>query len=463
MNRSALKDLQIWHRRSNRKPLVLRGARQVGKSTLVRLFAQQSDFDLCEVNLEKFPQLQRVFESFDLKRIFNEIQAITQKRIHGGTLLFLDEIQAIPSALASLRYLYEEMPQLPVIAAGSLLDFALAEPAYSIPVGRIEYYHLGPLSFEEFLEAKHEYHLLSVLQSISLREKMTLTDHERCLNLIKNFAFVGGMPEVVQQWVKGAPPSEIQSLQRTLISTYQDDFNKYAKQKDVPLIREIFGRISAMIGRKVKYTELAKDEKSREIKKCLDLLVRAKIVDLVLHSDGSGIPLRAHCEPTVFKLIYLDVGLLNANLGVGWDDIHSLKNDELLTSGAQAEQLVGQTLIHLRHDSDPELFYWQREGKSQMAEVDYLFQLGKKIIPVEVKAGSSGKLRSLHQFIAARNSRFALKFDSQLPSVSQIRHLAKTRNGSEAVTFELMTLPIYLAGQSERILSEYFGKTNLAS
>ena len=453
MKRSALKDLQFWLNKRVRKPLVLRGARQVGKSTLVRLFAQEAGLDLLEVNLEKFPDLQGVFRSMDIKRILREVQAITQKKVQGRCLIFLDEIQSAPAALASLRYFYEEMPDIPVIAAGSLLEFALAEADYSVPVGRIEYYHLGPLGFEEFLEAQNESHLLSVVESVTLEEGVSQIDHQRCLEKMKNFAFVGGMPEVVRNWAENELPSEVRSLQQNLISTYQDDFNKYAKQKDIQLLLEIFRRVASTIGRKVKFTELARDEKSREIKKCLEMLARAKIVYPVLHSDGSGIPLRAQADPATFKLIYLDVGLLNANLGLTWQDIHRLPNEELLTAGMQAEQMVGQMLVHARHDLSPEVFYWQREGKSQMAEVDYLIQVGSQIIPVEVKAGSAGKLRSLHQFVALRNNRLALKFDSQLPSRSLQKNLAKTASGSKEVTFELITLPIYLAGQSDRILS----------
>lgn len=450
MKRKGLEDLKKWVTHQKRKPLVLRGARQVGKSTLVRLFAQEEHLDLCEINLEKYSNLQKVFETLDLKKILDELQAVAQKKIGPNTLLFLDEIQAVPAAFLSLRYFYEERPDLPVIAAGSLLDFLLEEGPYSVPVGRVEYLYMGPMDFEEFLEAKGEIDLLEVIQSIT--HSVTETHHYRLLDELKKYFFVGGMPSAVIAHVAGQPYHEIQMLQETLLDTFREDFNKYSKRQDIPLLREVFGKIPANVGKKIKYVNLARDEKSRDVKKVLDLLVRARLVQPVYHSDCSGIPINALASPSVFKLIYLDIGLYFATTGLRWKDYSAMDNSDLLISGTLAEQFVGQTLLCGRTHTEPELYYWLREEKAHLAEVDYVVQLGREILPIEVKAGAAGTQKSLHQFVFAKKTSRAVRLSMSPPRLSIVQHRVKTKNGSMPITYQEVALPLYLAGQLERVL-----------
>ncbi len=434
--------LKTWYEKSHRKPLILRGARQVGKSTLVRQFALACGLTLNEINLEKHPVLDRVFKSLDMKSILLELEGLLGRNIRGEkNLLFLDEVQATPHALAALRYFYEECPELPVIAAGSLLEFALAKHAFSMPVGRVEYHHIGPLAFSEFL-ACTEPDLNPWREAASRFQTVPETAHQRLLSKLREYFFVGGMPEAVQEFVHSGSLSHVQEVQRSIAETYQDDFSKYAQQIELARLQRVFNQIPRNIGRKIKYVNLSREEKAREIKACIDLLNRAQVCQKVVASHCSGTPLAAEANEESYKLIFMDVGMVNFLCGGRWNDLSEATAQTLVNEGPLAEQFIGQHLAYL-DSGKPHLHYWIREGQANNAEVDYVVALGSQILPVEVKAGAGGSLKSLQQFVLEKKLPRAVRFDLNPSSKVSVAYRARSGQTSETVTFELMSLPLY--------------------
>lgn len=455
MKRFSEQVLSKWLDNPQRKPLVIRGARQVGKSTLVRQFAQARGLDLYEINLEKHIELESVFHSLNIQSILRELEGLFGRAINKeGALLFLDEIQAVPSALPALRYFYEEIPRLPVIAAGSLLEFLLKEHAFSMPVGRIEYLHLGPMTFEEYLyEADRDYlrYLVEYLPDSDLPD----TVHNHLLERQREFLLVGGMPEAVQTYVRTHQFQEAMNIQRTIISTCQDDFAKYAARNSLLRLQNVFNYAPRAIGRKVKYSNISREETAREIKTALELLAQARLITPVFHSHCSGLPLRSEIDENTFKLIFLDVGLVNRICGLDWLAISALNDRDLVNEGSLAEQFIGQHLQYFYENEPPGLCYWLREARSANAEVDFVVSRGDVIVPVEVKAGKSGTLRSLLQFVQEKHSSLALRFDLNKPSIQAIRHQLRQADGVKPVECRLISLPLYLVGQTARILDRF--------
>lgn len=453
--------MAVWIENEPRKPLVIRGARQVGKSTLVASFAQSRGLELNAVNLEKHAGLDRVFRSLDIGRILRELDAVLGRAPDApGAILFLDEIQAAPGAIQALRYFHEELPRLPVVAAGSLLDFALAETRSSMPVGRIEYRHLGPMTFEEFLAALGRERLLAGLRGFSALDPATAVPeaaHAELLDCQRMYLFVGGMPEAVRAYARRRQAAEVVQVQRSILDTYRDDFAKYATRKELARLQWFFDRIPSWQGRKVKYSAISREESAREIKAVIRILAKARILSQVHHSDCSGPPLAAQADPDTYKLLFLDVGLMNRLLGLDWLAVSGLDDRSLVNEGPLAEQFVGQELLAALGDGgreDARLFYWLREGRSSNAEVDYVVSRGDWIVPVEVKAGKAGSLKSLHQFAAQKGARLAVRFDLGLPSLHPVKTVVNCSGQSREAQYRLLSLPLYLAGQLPRLLDE---------
>ena len=439
--------LKSWYQSSRRKPLVLRGARQVGKSTLVRQFANDIGLQLHEINLERQLQLEPVFASLDINAIRMEIEAILKHPLSSEQgLLFLDEIQATPSALQALRYLYEEIPSLPVIAAGSLLEFTLSDHSFSMPVGRIEYHHLGPMDFREFLAAVDP-GLLEYLDRVHFGKSLPITAHINLLNRYRHFLFVGGMPEAVRTFVETGSLEAVSPIHRSIIDTYEDDFAKYARRDDLVMLQRVFRQIPRQVGKKVKYVNYSREHRARDIRKAINLLVKARTCTEVHASHCTGVPLEAEVYETVSKLLFLDVGLMNHVCGMDWLSLQNLDDLTLVNEGAVAEQAVGQHLAYRDGGlAKPSLVYWLREGRSNNAEVDYVLSHGPDLFPVEVKAGKQGTLRSLHQFTMEKKCRAAVRFDLNQASLLS----AQTNMGCD-----LLSLPLYAASELPRLLSEY--------
>jgi predicted AAA+ superfamily ATPase len=452
LGRTAEEHLNNWYLKERRKPMVIRGARQVGKSTLVRWFAGKNGFILNEINLEQHLYLDDIFKRLDINSIIRELDALVGRNIQSpGAVLFLDEIQATPHAIQALRYFYEEKPELPLISAGSLLEFALADHYFSMPVGRIEYYHLGPMTFREFLTAV-EPGLDRYLSEFRINQSIPQAAHQKLVKRQREYLFVGGMPEAVHTFAQENSLMEVTAVHRSIAETYQDDFSKYAKQKDLALMQKVFRQIPRIIGQKVKYSNISKEDRSRSVKGVIDLLVKARVCHEVFHSHCSGVPLLADINENVYKMLFMDVGMAAYLTGLDWIAMQGLDKNALVNEGKLAEQFVGQHLIN--SFEPPRLTYWLREAKSANAEVDFVTASGNQVIPIEVKAGKSGSLKSLQQFVLSKKAALCVRFDLNPPDMGQITHAARMDRGSVPVTYTLMSLPLYLAEELPRILDD---------
>jgi predicted AAA+ superfamily ATPase len=446
MDRKQLRDLEAWLQSAERKPLIIRGARQVGKSTLVRLYAAQRHRTLLEVNLERHPQIGSIFESMDPKVILEQIEALPGlPRLTEDSILFLDEIQAAPAAIAALRYFYEERADLPVIAAGSLMEFALAERRVPMPVGRVRSLHMGPMVFTEFLEALGETKLKEAIVHYEPGSDLGPVVHRRLLELVRRYCFVGGMPAAVDVLAKTGKLSEVSAVHTDLVATYRDDFQKYARSRNLARMQHVLEFAARNVGTKVKYSNVMRDAHAATIRQDIELLAMARVVTKVLHTHASGLPLQADVEESVYKLLFLDVGLMNAICGLTWKTLSGRDDSGLVNDGALAEQFVGQHLLEMLADSPSrELTYWLREGRSSNAEVDFVVAVAGRIVPIEVKSGARGSLRSLHQFVAGKRIPLAIRFDANPPSRQTVATTVQTAGGARQVEYELVSLPLYL-------------------
>ncbi|WPD24216.1 MAG: ATP-binding protein [Candidatus Electrothrix scaldis] len=450
LQRSTLQHLVTWQNKKTRKPLVIRGARQVGKSCLVRLFAEQASLDLMEINLELNEDYIDCFTSKDPRQITALLELKTSRKIQPGkTLLFLDEIQAAPRILASLRYFYELMPELHVIAAGSLLEFVLEEHTFSMPVGRIEYLHLGPMTFKEFLIGIGKEQLSAFLEQFEITDKLPKVIHDELIQNFKIYCAVGGMPEAVQVYQETGSMLEANAVKQSVLLTYRDDFSKYGQRINRRLLQNVFQSLPLHVGQKLKYVNLDRNEKSTEVKKTLHLLALARVYAPVYHTAANGIPLRAECNQKVQKPLFLDVGLLTTACGMSYADIAHADDVALINAGSLCEQFIGQHLLYARPPyEEPELFYWVREKRQASSEIDYALSVGGKIFPVEVKAGKTGTLKSLQVFLQEKGRPLGVRFNADLPSLHETTFSLPNTSG----TFRLLSLPLYLVEELLRLI-----------
>ncbi|MCK5525184.1 MAG: ATP-binding protein [Thiomargarita sp.] len=449
MYRQQLSYLTEWLKVKNHKPIVIRGARQVGKSTLVRLLSERCDLNLIELNFERNPELACLFKSHEPHKIIQLISLQTGKTIQPGyTLLFLDEIQGAAEAIVALRYFYEELPELHIIAAGSLLEFTLSQAAFSMPVGRIEYLHLGPMTFAEFLLAVGEQNLADFIKNYKINEEIPI--HDKLMELVKIYFITGGMPESIKAYVEDRTFQSSEKVKQSILSTYRDDFGKYALITKHDLIRKLFNKIPTMIGHKFKYSHISRDIKSVHIAAALDQLHLARVTWKVYHTSANGVPLGAEQNDRFFKLLFLDIGLVNTCLGLNYLNLMEVDELDFVNNGNLAEQFIGQHLLYpVKSYEEPNLYYWTREKKSSSAELDYVISLGQQIIPIEVKAGKTGQLKSLHLFMKEKKRHLAVRFNSAQPS--QIDTSTKQPDGS-TLHFKFLSLPLYMVGELNRFL-----------
>ncbi|MCK4608383.1 MAG: ATP-binding protein [Gammaproteobacteria bacterium] len=451
MNRKIIDKLCDWFHRSDRKPIVLRGARQVGKTWIVRYLTAKLDIDLLELNFERDPHLKTLFRNNDPQKTLTQLEAFFNKSIQPRkSLLFLDEIQAAPELLAKLRWFAEEQPELAVIATGSLLDFALDEHEFSMPVGRIGYMYLEPMSFEEFLLAQDQQKLCDFLSNYTLQDEIPEAIHNRLWEFLREYVFVGGMPAAVNAWKQNKSFSSINEIHQNILTTYRDDFAKYAKRISHERLEEVFRSIPHFIGQKFKYSSINKEIRSESLKKALNLLCKARICHKISACAADGIPIDAHVKDNVFKVILLDVGLVSAAMGLSITEIDKFDNVKLINEGGIAEQITGQLLRSIvPHYIDAKLHYWVREKTGAEAEIDYIVQHDMQIIPIEVKAGATGTLRSLHAFMKSKGLKTAVRLNSDYPSITDIK--TKDHLGG-AIEYQLISLPLYLTEQINRLL-----------
>lgn len=403
MKRRALTSLANWSHRQNRVPLLIRGARQVGKTWLVREFSKSFPSFL-EINLEAQPEYHQAFRDHfgkpdELIRILSLFSG--RKIIPGKTLLFLDEIQESKEALLSLRYFKELLPDLHVIAAGSLLEFSIK--AVSFPVGRIDFLHLFPLNFEEYLEAIDRNDLLEAIKEAIETEPLPNIIHNLLLDEVATYCLIGGMPEAVDIFISTKDFQEAQAIQQRIIATFREDFHKYASRAKVEYLRKLFDGVPRLLGQKFKHSQIDREMRSRELGAALNLLAQAGLVYKVHHTSAFGLPLSAQEKETKFKVFCLDVGLAQRVLGLDISRLFIEKKSLLSNRGPIAEQLVAQELLsYTRENQAPQLHYWHREAKSSTAEVDFVIERQSYVLPIEVKSGTSSKTKSLRLFMKKR-------------------------------------------------------------
>ncbi len=400
MKRDSLKELLAWKIQDKRKPILLRGARQVGKTYLVRELASSFD-SYVEINFEQEPDLVRIFDrDLNAKRIIRDLGISTGlDLIPGKSLLFLDEIQECPNAIKALRYFYEEIPDLHVIAAGSLIDFALEKTG--LPVGRVSLYYLFPLSFHEFLTARGHEKLRHGIGESSPLNPPNPAIHEKAFSLLMEYFAIGGMPEIVDAWCNNQNIKECYQLLHSLVETFRQDFEKYSRRRNqIAHLNLLLEKIPTMLGEKFRYNRINADLRGREISPALELLEKACLIYRVYHTAANGIPLGAEVRQDRFKVIMVDIGLCQSLLGFDPGSWIVNSRQALSNKGKLTEAFVGQELIaygNLRRR--PGLYYWHRDKRGSQAEVDYVVASQAEILPIEVKSGAAGSLKSLHLFI----------------------------------------------------------------
>jgi predicted AAA+ superfamily ATPase len=397
MKRLIDQELMNWKNSPIRKSLILRGARQVGKTFSVRKLGRSYQ-DYYEINLEKRLDLHSVFnKDLDPVRILRDLSVDRGAPIRPGeTLLFFDEMQICPQALISLRYFYEEMPTLHVIGAGSLLEFAIEQ--VGIPVGRVQTLNVYPMSFAEFLVAKGKTLLLeAIISSTPLPEII----QNQALQFLSEYFVVGGLPEVVASWVFEENPLTIKDKLDSIVSTYRQDFEKYAKKSQLKYLNLLLQHIPLQIGRKFKFHGIGEYRK-RELAPCLELMEKAHIVHIAYHSSGQGIPIGAQADLEKYKVLLFDVAVTQQLLGLDLKGWFLSPQKEFVNQGELVESFVGQEMMAYSAPNQRQtLYYWQREARGSEAEVDYVTALEGQVIPVEVKSGKGSTLKSLHSFLSS--------------------------------------------------------------
>ncbi len=410
MKRLISKHLESWKNSTHRKSLLVRGARQVGKTWAIRELGKTFDSFL-EVNFELDRDIASFFTgSLEPEPLCKKLSAFYGKAVTPGkTLLFLDEIQACPDALRSLRFFYEKMPKLHVVAAGSLLEFALKEiPSFG--VGRIESLYLYPLSFHEFLLATGNERLIEITQKATAEHPLDEPLHSRMVNLVRTFQLIGGFPEVVSRYLETQDVQECHILLDDLLSTLRDDFSKYSGKVPTIRLEEVFQSIAKQAGGKFKYSNIHPALSTAQGKQALELLILAGLAHKIVHSDAQGLPLGGQVNPKRFKVIPCDTGFYQRLSGLTLPPQLIVPDPKFTNAGAVAEVFVGTELLS---NSNPRvrqpLYYWHRERRGSNAETDYVIQLSNDVVPVEVKAGCRGSMQSMQRFLDTHPSPYGIR------------------------------------------------------
>lgn len=403
LERSVDKKLLEWKDSSDRKPLLVRGARQVGKSWAVRHLGKTFKYFL-EVNFEKDKEVLEFFNgNMDVKRIASQLSDyFNVPVIPGETLLFLDEIQKSENVIHSLWFFKEDYRELHVIGAGSLLEFALKEQS-SFGVGRIDSLFVYPMSFDEFLDATGNSSLVRVKKKASPEHPLMDAFYNKLVEAFRSFILVGGMPEAVSIFAATGSYRKSGAVVSSIIQGYQDDFSKYAKKVDPTLLRQTLLSVARQIGDKFVYSHVEGNYRSYEVKKALEMLCDAGLIIPTYHTDANGIPLGAEINEKIIKYVMLDSGVVLGLLGIEDDtdelvkEIMVASSTDLVDKGHLSEMVAGTELVkYMSPDKKHQLYYWQNTAKGTISEVDYIIAHGKEIIPIEVKSGVRGSMASMY-------------------------------------------------------------------
>ena len=446
-NRLAIEKLEKWAEKKDRKPLVLRGARQVGKTTLVEIFSKNFD-QYIYLNLELDKDKQIFEESSDIQELTDAIFFLKNKTKKAEkTLLFIDEIQNSPKAVSWLRYFYENVKYLYIIAAGSLLETLIGNHI-SFPVGRVEYMPVRPFSFSEFVNALGEKQSLSILNQIPVPD----FSHEKLLKLFRLYTLIGGMPGVIKNYVENRDLNALTPVYDSLITSYKDDVEKYAKSRiHAHTLRHTIEHAFREAGSRIKYHGFGNSNyKSREMKEAFLTLEKALLLKLIFPVTSTKIPLQPNIRKSP-KLQLLDTGLVNFAAGLQ-KQIFGSKILSDVYEGKIAEHIVGQELSALLNSISRNIYFWTREKYSD-AEVDFVYQYNDEIIPIEVKSGTTGRLRSLHEFIDRADHNYGVRIYAGKLKVDKSR----TREGKN---FHLLNLPFYLVHKIDEYLVWFIAEIN---
>ncbi len=434
-----------WKNRKKRKPLVIRGARQVGKTSAVNLFAEDSFKTYIYINLEQEDDLALFSRMNPVRELIQAIQLkFNKKVIPGNTLIFIDEIQNSSIAMNQLRYFYEEMPDLHVAAAGSLLEVKMKSEGFSFPVGRVEYCYMHPVTFEEYLSAMKETESLDYINSVRPEKKIPVEIHNTLMKKYQEYLLVGGMPEAVAGYEDSKSLIDIDPVYESILTGFKDDVLKYASIAKAKYLQYLVEHASKYIGLPVKYENFGGSGfRSREMSEAFDVLEKAMVISRVYASASSQLPMVNNLRKSP-KLLYLDTGLVNYQVGLR-TEIMNIKDINAVYHGQLSEQIVGQALLSQATRKNINLSYWFREQKGSISEIDYLISSHNRLIPVEVKSGKSGTLRSLHNFIDESKNDFAVRIYSGMMGIEKI---LTPRNKQ----YTLFSIPFYLLQRIEQLL-----------
>lgn len=441
-NRQLLSELEKWRQNKSRKPLVIRGARQVGKTTLVNQFSAQYE-QYIYLNLE-LSEDKEPFENFtSIENLISSLFFLKNKTLakKSTTLIFIDEIQEVPKALNTLRYFYELAPEISVIAAGSMLE-TLFDKHISFPIGRVEYKVIRPVSFPEFLSAIGETAALEQLTQIPIAPFA----QTKLLSLFHTYALIGGMPEIIQHYATNKDLVALGPIYDSLISGYMDDVEKYAKSNTQVLhIRHCIQSSFSQAGKRIKFEGFGNAAyKSREMGESLRTLEKALFIQLIYPCTTATVPMVPDIKKSP-RLQILDSGLLNYYVGIQ-KDIIGTKDLNSIYQGTLIEHLIGQELLAFQYNALSALQFWVREKKESTAEVDYLFQHDGLIIPIEVKSGKEGTLKSLHSYMDVAPHDMAIRFYAGALNITD----AITQKGKH---YKILNLPYYLGSQIEKYIA----------
>jgi len=410
--------LSNWSQRRKRKPLILRGARQVGKTHAVNHLGTQFE-NFVEVNFELNPAAKAIFD-VDLSptRIVRDLSLLTQQMIvPGKTLLFLDEAQEQPQVLLALRYFYELIPELHVIAAGSLLDFAIEK--VGVPVGRTEFLYMYPMSFVEFLCATENQLIAKAILNQPATNPLAEVIHSKIIRLLGEYLATGGMPEVIQVWRDTEDLNQVITAQQNIVNGYIQDIPKYARKSQIEHVDIVFKHIPYILGQRFKTSNVAGEYRKRELSPAIDLLEKAMIANRIYHTSAQGLPLAAQSNLERYKLILLDIGITQRLLKSDPREWIIAPKTACVNKGSLIEAFIGQEIVAYQDPSSPhELFYWHREERSSSAEVDYVITHNRDIVPVEVKSDRGSHLKSMRYFLESHlHSKYGVRFSNHNYSV----------------------------------------------
>ena len=443
------KYLLEWKNDSTHKPLLLRGARQVGKSSAARHLGKQFKY-FAEINFERHKEVKSVFMGdIDVKLIANKLARYIDVPIEPGkTLLFLDEIQECPEAIMALRFFKEDYPELHVIAAGSLLEFAL-ENLPTFGVGRIHSLFMYPMTFDEFLDATSNHGIATMRDMADSQHPLDLPFHNKLVEMFRIYLMVGGMPEAVAAWVNTMDFLRCQKVHNDIILTYEDDFNKYKKNANPDLLRVVMRGVCHQIGKPISFTEIARDVRSTNIREALRQLTQAGILTPVVSTAANGISLDAEAKFHRAKYLFLDPGLLLSVLQLDNTESRQLMNlimvgtpHDLVNKGAITEMVAGLEMVrHKNPIQRQKLFYWEKTGNST-AEVDYLQIKDMTVLPIEVKASTQGGMKSLWAFMREKHLHEAVR--CSLENFGEFNYSDPLDNGEMR---HVRIVPLYAVGK----------------